>query len=303
MESRALKLSIALSIFAMYLVIQYVSGEDKRLNELYADFTPMVVASKDILQFQTIRPTDVEVIRVPAAMVPPGRIYDPKDVVDAVAAVPIMQGEHILDNKIISKNIYSGLDTQIAISRRAISIPVNTKSALGYMVEPGNRVDVAAQFDYKAKGVAINETKVFLQDILVLASGRTIQTSPPDGVDQLMLRKVSSQFGKGKEQQYKETLNFATQDQNFQTVTLEVTPEQAQQIAYVMTVYPDSITLLLRNSDDRQLQRTATTNLYDIMGPDSYLIRSQRLPPPAAVPRTKFFDFVGGQAQGVRESQ
>ena len=99
---------------------------------------------------------------------------------------------------------------------------------------------------------------------------------------------------------YRDALNFAKTDQNFQTVTLEVTPEQAQQIVYVLSVFGESITLVLRNADDRQLQRTATTNLYDIMGEDSYLVRSQRLPPPAVVPRTRFYDFVGEQAVPVR---
>ncbi len=301
MERRAFFLSIGLSCFAMYLVWQYVSREDERLTALYADFSPMVVSRENILQYQTIRPTDVEVIRVPAAMVPPGRIRNPKDVIDAVAAVPIVKGEHILDNKIISKNVYSGLDTQIAHGKRAISIPVNPKSSVGYMVEPGNRVDLAAHFEYKAQNINISEVKVFLQDILILASGRTIQSEPPPGVDQGIINRVAGKFGERDVASYRDTLNFAKKDQDFQTVTLEVTPEQAQQISYVLSVFGDSIILMLRNSDDRQLKRAATTNLYDIMGPDSYLVRSQRLPPPDVVPRTKFFDFVGGDAKGVNE--
>jgi len=303
MERRALMLSFGLSFLAMYLVYQYITSEDQKLHDQYGVFYTMVVSSRDILQFETIRPTDIELVKVPSAMVPPGYIEDPADVIDAVAAVPITKGEHMLDNKIISKNVYSGLDTQISQGRRAISIPVNVKSALGYMLRPGNRVDLAAHFEYKATGSNISEVKVFLQDILVLAAGRTIQPTPPKGVDQNL---VSSVLAASKELESKpsvadvrETVNFAKTDPNFQTVTLEVTPQQAQIIVYVMTVFADSIICLLRHSDDRQLSRKTSTNLLDVMGPDSYLGRGPKAPPARAVALPKFNDFVGGEAVAV----
>lgn len=303
MERRALFLSLGLSCLAMYLVYQYISGKDQELHDQYGVFYTMVVASRDILQFETIRPTDIELIKVPNALVPPGYIEDPADVVDSVAAVPITKGEHILDNKIISKNIYSGLDTQISQGRRAITIPVNVKSAVGYMLRPGNRVDLAAHFEYKASGTAISEVKVFMQDLLVLASGKTIQPLPPKGVDQNILRTVLSATkdmnSKPSQDDVRETLNFAKTDPNYQHLTLEVTPQQAQIIVYVMTVFADSIICLLRHSDDRQLQRKTTTNLMDVMGPDSYMGRGPKAPPPRAVILPKFNDFVGGDSVPV----
>jgi len=302
MERRALLLSIGLSVLAMYLVWQYVSSEDSKLQEQYGIFYPMVVASRDILQYESIRPTDVEVVRVPNALVPPGFIQDARDVIDAVAAIPITKGEHILDNKIISKNVYSGLDTQISLGRRAISIPVNVKSSVGYMLRPGNRVDLGAHFEYKASNAAISEVKVFMQDLLVLASGKTIQLNPPKGVDQNLMRTVLSSkelTTRPTRDDVRETLDFAKTDPNYQTVTLEVTPQQAQTLVYVLTVFGDSIICMLRNSDDRQLQRKTTTNLLDVMGPDSYLGRGPKAPPPRAVVLPKFNDFVGGDAVAV----
>ena len=243
-------------------------------------------------------------MRVPKAMEPPGRIGDPKDVIDAVAAVPIVKGEQILDNKIISKNIYSGLDTQITTGKRAISIPVNVKSAVGYMLRPGNRIDLAAHFEYKSTGSSISEVKIFMEDLLVLASGRTIQPTPPAGVDMSLMRSVLSSKdlpSPPDPQDVRETLNFAKTDPNYQTVTLEVTPRQAQMIDYVMTVFGDSIVCLLRHSDDRVLPRTPTTNLYDVMGPESFLVRGNKLPPPRNIPRPKFYDYVGDQLVPVNQ--
>lgn len=286
----------------MYLVWQYISGEDARLHENYGVFDAVVVASRDILQYEAIRPTDIEVIRVPYAMWPPGYIREPRDVIDSVAAVSIHKGEHILDNKIISKNVYSGLDTQITLGRRAMSIPVNVKSSVGYMLRPGNRIDLVAHFEYKTAGAAISEVKVFMQDMLVLASGKTIQMAPPKGVDQSLLRSVLNSrdlSSKPTKEDVRETLNFAKTDPNFQTVTLEVTPVQAQQLVYVLTTYGDSVVALLRHSDDRLLARKSTTNLFEVMGPESYLNRGPKAPPPRAVPMPKFNDFVGGEPIGV----
>lgn len=294
LERRAFLMSVTLSGLAMYLVWQYISTEEKKLNDSYGTFFPMVVASRDILQFETIRPTDIETIRVPQAFLPPGVIPDPAHVVDAVAAVPITRGEQVLDNKIISKNVYSGLDTQVAIGKRAISVPVNVKSSVGYMIQPGNRVDLATYFEYRNGNSNISEVKVFLQDVLVLASGTTIQPNPPRGVDQSIRRVISSAQPQIKDdKEVDEILNVAKADSLFQTITLEVTPQQAQIIAYVLTVFSESITLLLRNTDDRKLDRRSTTNLRDVMGAESYLVKGKKRPPPRFIPRPKYYDLRG----------
>ncbi len=304
LERRALTLSVGLSLLAMFLVWQYVTEQDRVLEDQYglATSRTIIVASRDILQFETIRPTDIETVRVPKAMLPPGLIEDPKDVIDAVAAIPITKGEQILDNKIISKNIYSGLDTQIVQGRRAVSIPVTVKSSVGYMIRPGNRVDLATYFEYKAERANINEVKVFMQDMLVLAVGRTIQAESPRAVDQNIFQAAVREAGprlSGTE--VRETLDFAKEDPVYRTVTLEVTPQQAQILAYVLTVFSDTITLFLRHSDDRKLDRKATTNLLDVMGPDSFLARGKKAPPPKAMPRTRFYDLQGDRSIGVSE--
>lgn len=292
-------LSLGLSFLAMYLVHQYISTKEVDLEAKFGmPYQKMVVAKRDILQFETIRPSDIETITVPNAAVPPGMLSEQQDVIDAVAAIPITKGEHILDNKIISKNVYSGLDTQVSLGRRAISIPVNQRSSVGYMLRPGNRIDLAAHFVYKEGGTDIEETKVFLQDLLILASGRTIQSKTPKGVDQSLLTQVNTDQKTTIQKDradVQDTLDFAKTDTNYATVTLEVTAEQAQKIVYVMGVYGDSISLLLRNSDDRQLSSTQTTNFADVMGEDSYYVRGDKMSPPRALPRPRFYDYLGDQ--------
>jgi Flp pilus assembly protein CpaB len=302
-DKRAFLISITFSVLAMYLVYQYISKEDERLSQMYKENVLVVRATKDILQYSSIRPTDIETITVPKALAPAGAIDIKEDAFDAVAAVPIGQGEFILDNKLISKNIYSGLESQISKDKRAISIPVNVKSAVGYLLRPGNRVDLAAQFEYILPKPAAgqiktaSEGKVFLQDLLVLAPGRTIQADPPKAVDKDVIRSLKNMkddsIGKQTDTELREALNYAKDDRNYQTVTLEVTPQQAQTIVYVMSTYPESLTLLLRHSDDRQLDKREPATLTKVMGPESYLNKGNKLPPPVAIPRFKFFDYVG----------
>jgi len=299
MERRAFLLSLGISLFTMYVVYKYVSGEDERLRQEYGIFFPMVVSTRNILQFETIQHTDLEVIRVPAAMVPPGLIADPRDIIDSIAAVPIARGEQVLSNKIISRNVYSGLDGSITLGKRAISIPVNAKNALGYHIRPGNRIDLAAHFEYKGGGTNISEVKIFLQDLLVLASGRTIQSTPPKGVDLGMLTDIQASFPDLSTPEAQEALNYAKIDPSYNTLTVEVTPFQAQIIVYVMTVFADALLVMLRHTDDRALDRVPTTNLIDVMGPESYLVRGRKLPPLRAIPRPKFFDLVGGREVAV----
>ncbi|NBX93018.1 MAG: Flp pilus assembly protein CpaB [Proteobacteria bacterium] len=299
MEKRATLLSIGLSVLAMYLVWQYISGEDERLKKDYETTLNVVIAKRDILQFETIRPTDITTLSVPAKYLPPGLIVNQEDVYDSVAAIPISKGEYILDNKIISKNVYSGLDTQITRGKRAISVPVNVRSSVGFQLRPGSRVDLAALFEYSVKTKpSVSEVKVFLQDLLVLASGRTIQSEAPKAVDQNIIKGLLSGNNPEipKDQiELRDTLNYAKTDANYTTVTLEVTPEQAQSITYVMTAYPDSLTLLLRNSEDRTVNQTSTTTLRDVMGPDSWLVKGPKAPTPKSAPRIRFYDYVGGE--------
>lgn len=308
-DKRAFTISISFAVLAMYLVYQYISGEELRLTNMYKKTTVVVKAKHDILQYDSIRPTDIETITVPISLAPVGAVDIKEDAFDAVAAVPISQGEFILDNKLISKNIYSGLESQISLEKRAVSIPVNVKSGVGYLLRPGNRVDLAAHFEYTLAKPGSNgsknasEVKIFLQDLLVLASGRTIQSTPPKAVDQNIIRRIRNikddSLNKQTDSELRDALNYAKEDRNYQTVTLEVTPRQAQILVYVQSLYGESLTLLLRHSDDRQIQDRAPTNFAQVMGPESYLNRPPKSLPPMAIPKYKFFDFVGDRSVPV----
>ena len=299
----------------MALVFQYLTNQEKEMKDKYGTFFDMVVASRDILQYHTIQPTDIDVIKVPKSMVPPGLIQNAKDVIDTVAAVPISSGEQILDSKILSRNVYSGLDTQVAMGKRAFSIAATIKNSENYLLHPGDRVDLASHFEYKTEGSSISEVKVFLQDVLVLAVGRTIQPEPPKGVDQELVQLVyrnRQQFSEGLPanapheptpdmKDIQDTVNYAKQDTQYATVTLELTPFQVQEVLYVMNAFGE-ISVLLRHETDREIASLGTSNLMDVMGQDSFYVRGRQRPSlPKKLPKIRYFDYLGGQKVPIYE--
>ncbi|MFM8270661.1 MAG: hypothetical protein ACKN9V_10780, partial [Pseudomonadota bacterium] len=142
------------------------------------------------------------------------------------------------------------------------------------------------------------------QDLLVLASGRTIQAEAPKAVDQQIISQLMNdknpEIPKNKTE-IRETLNYAKTDANYATVTLEVTPDQAQTIAFVMSTYGGTLTLLMRNADDRTISSKRNQTLEDVMGPDSFFVRGPKQKEAAPAPKVKFNDFQGGNLVPVTE--
>jgi len=73
-DQRAFLISVSFSVLAMYLVYQYISGQEERLTGMYKKTVSVVRAKKDILQYASIRPTDIETISVPIAVAPSGAV-------------------------------------------------------------------------------------------------------------------------------------------------------------------------------------------------------------------------------------
>ena len=62
-------------------------------------------------------------------------------------------------------------------------------------------------------------------------------------------------------------MNLSTYER-YNTVSLEVTPFQAQKLTHVIKFLDAKPFLSLRNNNDKQIVRSQTTRLYDIMGED-----------------------------------
>lgn len=128
---------------------------------------------------------------------------DPKLYADAVARVAIARGEPLRAGNLIRGGDHGVMAALIAPGRRAISIPVTTASGLAGFVGPGDRVDIILTANLRRDGRIVGRTVA--RNVRVLA------------VDQRVTVRPAGEEGKGVTAP--------------STVTLEVTPEQAEQLA------------------------------------------------------------------------
>ncbi|MBO5750815.1 MAG: Flp pilus assembly protein CpaB [Kiritimatiellae bacterium] len=120
----------------------------------------------------------------------------------------------------------TGLSSDIKKTMRAISINCSGASAVSSMVKPNDHVDVIATFDLGSKGTSSKDrnlvTCTILQNVLVLATGqRTAKSRSKD---------------------------FANLS-GYATVTLEVTPREAEMLAFAEQI-KGRLVLTLRNRND-----------------------------------------------------
>ena len=120
----------------------------------------------------------------------------------------------------------AGLANMVKPGLRAVSLPVSGASAVSGLVQPNDRVDILGTFSYpsrKQAGETESVTLTVLQDVTVLATG--------------------SKLGKS---QLGQNINSAG---GFSTITLEVTPREAEVLVFAQHV-KGQLLLTLRNEAD-----------------------------------------------------
>ncbi len=128
----------------------------------------------------------------------------------------------------------SGLSGQIDAKNRALTIPVNQTSAVGYFVEPESRVDILTTYtEYQPSGVSMSGTGKPTR-------GRVVTKTIQQNVRVLAVGEVSSRAG------------YLGREGGYSTVTVEVTPVDAEKLVFAMTQTNSGFILLLRNpANDR----------------------------------------------------
>lgn len=118
-----------------------------------------------------------------------------------------------------------GLSAAIKKQMRAISINCSGAAAVSGMIKPNDHVDVIGTFDFDAVGGKKNfVTCTILQNVLVLATGS--QTAKMNAVNLGMMNGSS-----------------------YSTITLEVTPREAEMLAFAEQI-KGRLMLSLRNRND-----------------------------------------------------
>lgn len=251
MNSRAFTFSLVIAVIAMLMVGSYITAEQDKLTVRYGSPVPVVVAKVDIKEMELIDDRKVQVITLPSSYKAPNAFTKPAEVFNTIATVPIKAGEQITPPRITYPGASSGLSRQVSIGKRAVSIQVSEDTAVSKLIKPGDRVDVIALMDYAGGKLDKMKTKTILQDKFVLATGYRV-------TNQIPLITV------GEEKNEKNLTNYTS----FNTVTLEVTPYEAEKMIF-LTKVGGGIYLSLRNNDDQTTERMEGSTLFDLLGEDA----------------------------------
>ena len=251
--TRTLGVSLFAGIFAMFLVYSYSQEKKAEYDKLYGTTKRVVVATKQILEMSTIDDTMIEYKEVPVNFIQPGAVENPEDVVGLVAASPINEGEQILNTKLLAPGPTTGLSNQIAPSKRAVSIAIDEVRGVSKLLRPGDRIDILAPVE---SGSSLNrklEVKTILQDVVVLATGVNVTNNIPRSLE---LDGVSNDA----------VFRNLNGDTSFNTITVEATPKEAQELVLLQVTSPGGIYITLRNSADRSKKRMSPSNVNSVLG-------------------------------------
>lgn len=271
MNSRALTMALLIAAAATFFIYSWIEEVETKAQKRFGDSVLVLKAKRDIKEAETINESLLVLEAIPKTFLEPNSIFFEKAEQDeetlvsvrslngTVAIVPIKKGEQIAMNKITEPGVRTGLSPQISPGKRAIAVNVTEITGIAKLIKPGDRVDVIAVFD--AGGGKENKiSKTVLQDVVVLSTGKNITNN---------IARVIERDGA------KEKIRSLSEDVNYQTIALEVEPNQAQQIG--LLIFGDvQLYFSLRNNDDSDRATGATsTTLRDVFGADlSRVIRA-----------------------------
>lgn len=196
-ENRLLLIAMAAGLAAGIGAYLFLWGKEKELEEAVKP-VKVITAAKYIPALSTIDKESVQYGEVPAKFFTKAHATEFNDVKGRVALVPFLEGEAILVNKVAEKE--GELNTAIPAGMRAVSVSVNEESGVGYMVRPGDYVDVLLTYDSAGGKGAYNTTATILQAVRVIAAGMDS--------------------------------SGAVREEGYQTLTLALTPEEAEIVVF-----------------------------------------------------------------------
>ena len=207
----------AVGLASRWLLRQPATGGDK-----------IVVAASDVNLGQRLTPDMLKLAEWPVDSLPKGAYGDPLKLNGRVLKTSILRGEPVSDAKLAPAGTVGGLSALITEGKRAITVRVNDVIGVAGFALPGNYVDIIVSTQKEPApndkgGREQSISKIVLERILVLAVAQEV------GRDETKPRVVNA-------------------------VTLEVTPEQAENLDLARSV--GTLSLALRNQVDPQDTKT-----------------------------------------------
>jgi len=247
-----LLLALLFAVVAGVLAFVALSRTSGNKNEAAAaDTKTVVVAARDIAARTELKSDMLKTANVPVDSVLSSTYSDPSALVGQTTRYPLVENEQVTSLKIgITDNIKDqGLSSVLPAGMRAFSVKVSEETGVGGMILPGDLVDVIAIL--KANTVGVDKAVTIVQGVEVLAVAQNAQEPIPPSADLTATPAPSGTLG--------ERPSDVKPNPGARTVTLAVTPEQAQLLALVYT--DGEMALSLRSFGDREPVSPPESNL------------------------------------------
>ena len=218
-RSIAIGLSLLLAAGATGALVTYVHGVENRVNAA-GEVVPAFVA-KGVIKANTSAEAAIaggafEQANIPRHLLAVGAVTTLSQLAGKVAAVDILPGEQILASRFVSSLERPSL-LPIPEGHQALTVQADMANSVGGFVQPGDHVSVIAKVDVPKGTGSTAVTHYLVQNVSVLAVGQTIASA--NGTKTASASKDSAS---------------SSSTSNTVSLTLAVTPSQAEKLAYAI---------------------------------------------------------------------
>ncbi|MFJ2986288.1 Flp pilus assembly protein CpaB [Collimonas sp. NPDC087041] len=245
----AVALGILCFVGAQYYLRNYLAQAEKKLAGQY-ETKQVIVAAVDIAPGSVLSTDNLAVRKIPVRYLS-SNVLQPDDLetVSGQRVVTGLKPGDPIDRGVLERSDRPPLSTTVAKGERAITFPVDEISSISGLLVPGDIIDLiftgkgltensylprtssaggggAAASGTESGPKELTHVRPLLQAVPVLATGKMTKK-----------RIVKTEDGKEREE-----------NQDFTTVTLKVSPDQAEKVLIAQKL--GSLTAVLRNTED-----------------------------------------------------
>ena len=205
-----------LTFFLLYWGLSHLIGKDEQPDQPQTSTVKMVKvvqAKTDIKEREQLKDSMLQLVEVPASMLPEGALTEIQGLAGRPTRVAILAGDILTERKIYKDIKDSGFTGIIPPDRRAMSIAVTDVTGVSGFIKPGDYVDV--MFITEKMDSTRITGEVILQNVMLLGVNSTADRAEEQGKEAGSAKgKTDAAFG-GKPM----------------TATLAVRPEEELRLA------------------------------------------------------------------------
>jgi len=170
-----LALVVALTTsFFIYKWLQRQRAPKELVKVVESEAVPVIVAAVDLPWGTKLNSEKIKRTPYLKESLPPGYFSEVDAMEGRVLIVSLKQNEPILETKLAPTSVTTGgVSAVVTPGKRAISVKGDKVLGISGFIKPGNRVDVLVTMTHGSIKKEI--TKIVLENVLVLATGKEIQ--------------------------------------------------------------------------------------------------------------------------------